>query len=1680
MLSMSTGYDPGYLTRTAAGAENYYLSAAAGGGEPAGRWTGRGCATLGLSGDVNPDQMSAVYAHLLDPRDPEQLATLGKAPRAYKSVDDILAEKLASEPEADAERLKALTLEASKTARSAVLFHDATFSPTKSVSLLHAGYQAAAVEARAAGDVDRAQRLDDAAEAVWDAVRAGSAAALDYLQDEAGYSRTGYHGAIPRDPTTGRKLADHSTGQFVDAHEWVVASFAQHTSRNGDPQMHIHNAILNRVECPDGQWRTIDSRGMRKARAGAAAIGERVMEEQLTRTLGVEFAMRPDGKAREILGIDQATRDLYSSRRSTITAQVAGLVAEYENKHGHAPSRRALFAMSQYATLDSKSRKRKSENTVPREVSLAGWEAQARAAELGALADLPASVSGRVDVAELPGVEALGEREIRRVLETAVADVESTGATWTRHQMTAAINRALPDCLGGLPAPMVRTLLAELTADALTPGAKLGVYELTVPALVQAPAEYVRANGRSVWEPGDRAVYATRRQLAAEDLLIAAGAELGGPAIEREHAAAALGGLPAALEAHLAGSTPQSDTLTAQQADHSTEGGRRRGESAPETGHPYPESVGPSGQQDHHGAATGDVHAEGGHLHPESVTGWTGGLRDDQAAAVYGILTSGRRVDLLVGPAGAGKSRAMGELSTLWREHVGGKVVGLAVAQAAADVLAGEGFDTTHNVAKFLTDARAGNISLRSGDLVVVDEASMVTAGQLAEIERMTASVGAKLLGTGDPEQLAAVGDAGAFAMLAREHGYYQLTQVQRMGEQWERDASLSLRKGEVAALTAYDKHGRLMEGSAEEMTEEAYRRWLADYLQGKSSVLLAPTVKDAQDLADRARAELIALGHVKDDGLRLRDEYTAGRGDLIMARRNERAITDATGRRITNRDVMRIEGLTEDGGVLVRRDEGRDPETGEQVWSAPYPVPGDYLKLDAELAYASTVHAAQGRTVDTCHSVVTPGVGRSMLYVMMTRGREGNYAYTVAEQTQTAQMEAGHDEAPELAAAADRAAREAAPVPTPEQARAAVATATPADGPAVDRFAVLVEAITADEAELTATERLRDEHLRATHLGHLGAMWTEVTREACERRYNTDLAQQLTAEQYERYAAADEAGPRGTFTRLLRSAELAGHDVVTLVERAVTAREIDEPSSPAESVAKILHHRVKQILGTDEPTPVPQASYTARTPQRGEPELIEYARELAEAMDARAAEVGERVAREVPEWALTHLGPVPSDPIDRHEWVERAAAVEAFREQYDRLDERDAIGHTPDTPEARAGWHAAFAALGRPEAQREIAGLTDGELWVERAAYARAARWCPPSVAEDLRETTIAAARARADATLTAQHAAAEREPERRVRLEERARAYASLADVLEERRGMLTHVETAREQWHTDTERERARALESDQELRRRHPDAELPPIHHPDPVAEPPAADRDERVRGQLEFDLEAGRDDELQIEVIEAELVDEREIEPREPVAEAEREDVITVERVDDAEQVAEAVEAEAVEIVEAEVVEAEAEAPTAERQPEVTEAEITVERISEAELEAEREAGERELVAAQRRAEREEAAAALEQAEAERREQAEREAQARQGELDLGIGEVDGRKAPRDLVVAVERAKVATAAAEREAVREIKAAEREAAERRDDDREAVRQEAVRRLEDERVRVIDADDDRVLER
>ena len=389
MLTISSGYDPGYLTRAVAtGRENYYLSAVAEHGEPPGIWAGLGCPELGLpiGSQVDNKVMERLYGGFIDPRDPDHMATLGRAPSGFARNNDkvaaLIAERLAAEPEATQERRDEIIMQAMKERRAAVYFFDATFSVPKSVSLLHASLQLKAHEARQAGREGLAEQWAAGAEAVWDAIMAANRAMLQYLQREAGYSRAGYH--------------SKSSGRFVDAHEWIIASFAQHTSRDNDPQLHVHNAILNRVLREDPlasrpgdrrAWRTLDGAALYAAKPAAGAIAERVLAEYLSVQPGVRTVARADGNGWEVVGISEELRDQFSSRRRAIEPRVRQLIDEYERKHGKAPNARAIWSMAQFVTLDT--RQEKAHSAPPRDALLAQWEAQSRRAETEALSSNP-------------------------------------------------------------------------------------------------------------------------------------------------------------------------------------------------------------------------------------------------------------------------------------------------------------------------------------------------------------------------------------------------------------------------------------------------------------------------------------------------------------------------------------------------------------------------------------------------------------------------------------------------------------------------------------------------------------------------------------------------------------------------------------------------------------------------------------------------------------------------------------------------------------------------------------------------------------------------------------------------------------------------------------------------------------------------------------------------------------------------------------------------------------------------------------------------------------------------------------------------------------------------------------------------------------------------------------------
>ena len=1415
ILTVTTGYDPAYPWKQIGTAEPgngksgeqgtaYYLSPAEKGGEPPGRWTGRAVAELGFRPDsiVERAPFERLYGQFLDPRDPSGQTYLGRPPRRYQDADAIYQAMTAAEPAATAERRAVLQIEAKTQARAAVYFFDATFSVSKSISLLHASALANAVRAAERADLEAAAYWQDAGEQVWAAIMAGNMAALEYLQDEAGYTRAGYHGRRPDGIETGR---------WEDAHKWVAASFPQHTSRDGDPQLHIHNLILNRVQRQtDGEWRTLDSKALFRERAAASAIAALVMENELSREFGIEWVQRPDGHGREIKGVSKALMDVFSSRRQAIDPLTADLARAYEAQHGRAPDARALGELRQWATHAT--RRAKEGTITDRAEMVRQWESQARAAEAGALAPVMPQTTNRrgpgaaagdspgagpqgagAQLGAAPGAPAcqpgqewppnakaqdgaprLTAEQTWRLLQMAVAACQASQSTWTKADLIRHLGEHLPADAAGFRAQDAFRLLPYLADQALA-GAAADVVTLEAPEWPRVPDALRRPDGRSVYTPHGATRYATQAQLSLEERLQAQAQGRGARHMEPAIAAQALGADRAQLEAQL-----RAASFSAEQAQART-----------------------------------------------SV-----GLRLDQAAAAFLLLTSDRRAEIMVGPAGSGKSRTVAEVARAWRQASVGEVIGLTTSQAARNVLVKEGVSRAWNTADFLghrEDAReaGGPRYLAPGSLIIVDEASMMSMADLAAIVGLAAERDCKVLATGDHEQLTAVEGGGGMQMLSRRMGHVQLAEPVRFHQSWERDATLRLRAGDATVLAEYEEHARLRGGAPDEAMEQAYRGWLADHLAGKDTLLMARSTDQVKEMSRRAREDLIRYGLVAACGeVALSGGAHASTGDLVMARRNARQVEAGEHRRwLTNRDVLRLtsSNVGEDGRqVRVERLLGRDARTSQPRWSAPFLLAKRYLAKNCELAYATTCHAAQGQTVDTAHVLVDERSDRQSLYVAMSRGREGNYAYCVTDYPRAAQTGDGTRPAPELTRA-ERLARERAGLPGDPR---------PGDdageqAPKLDPVAVMAAALDRDGSELSATEALRAELSRADHLGVLGAIWQDLARQAQTRRFERVLRDHLPPELAAK-ALDDKA--RTWLWRTLREAEAAGLDGSEVLRRAASSWPLDD----ALHVARVLDHRARKMLAGREPA-LP-CSWRDQVPVMGDPDLDRYMRELADTMDDRVRRLGEHTAETTPLWARQALGPVPADPAARADWEHRASVVASYREMHGYTHPGDAIGPAPGktSPEARVAWHAALAAIGNTDGI-DLRGLSDGDLWLRRRTYERETAWAPPYVAEQLRlaRMTERDANVKAIRAVHEQHAAAD---------EQIAARHSQLAGIWQamqakagEVAATLADAQDTRREWEAVTEPTRRIALAADAELRRRHPDAEIEPLRpHPDEAA------------------------------------------------------------------------------------------------------------------------------------------------------------------------------------------------------------------------------------------------------
>jgi len=1127
-------------------------------------WAGAGVGLLGVAGTVTEDQMKALFGEGLHPdadaiiaaaqnrglsaEEAQEAARLGRGYYAYGTAGSTLAGRIDEgyaaferinhrEPTvterrkirtregaqsfreakgrqpADKEELGRYITAATRPTQQAVAGFDMVFSPAKSVSTLWA-----------LGDETTRKAVEKAHE---DAI----ADTIKYLEREAVATRAGHNGVAQ-----------------IDVEGGIIATrFRHYDSRNGDPQLHDHLVVANKVKGSDGKWRTLDSKLLHRMNVPASEFYNQAVIAKVCEALGVTTELREvtPGKRPvvEIAGADTRLTEGFSSRSVDIKKRMRELEDEYTARHGRTPSDAARIQLAQQATLDTRPAKESGG-------SLAELNRSWREKAVGYSDE--ATVSGIVENAQRikreqsDGGEA-APHNLDEVAQQVVDTVSEHRAVWGTHHLEAEARRwvSAQGPAADLPADAVEQITRRAVADesiTLTPPPVHGTFQ-----------PLTRSNGDSIYTDKGRSLHTSRAVLEAEDMLLDAARDRTMSPVNRQ-------------------------TFDRAAAEH--------------------------GQ-----------HLDAG-----------------QRALAAEFACSPSRLVVGSGPAGTGKTTAL-KVAARAVEAQGGRMVGLAPSAVAASVMRDAiGIQAT-TIDKLLfgkgslrslierTDLpeRTG---LRAGDVIVVDEAGMAGTVKLAKVTRLAELAGAHVRLIGDDRQLSAVEAGGALRLLEHEVGAVHLDTVHWFTDPGEAAASTLLRDpanmGDPFAW--YLDQGRTMGGDRDRMTEAVFAAWQADTNAGKESVMLAQQNATVHELNARAQAYRVGTQAVTGDAaVPLRDGLSAHVGDRIVTRENSGELTVNRGRdMVKNGDLWTVTDVREDGSLSVVHD-----GHGGRIT-----LPAEYVQRNVELGYASTVHRAQGITVDSAHILADASTSREIAYVGLTRGRDSNRIYV-----ETGEAESMGDVLSQI-------------------------------GRRVD-------------TSLSAHEAIRQEQQRMNDVVTLSDEYGDVAERANRLRFTNIAVDVFGAD---RASELTEQESWGALEAALRHAERNGYDPAVTLRSAEAQRELDT----AEDVPAVLSGRIERVLDKRGPAagyapaepnvprwvadPLPLSSETLPEEWR------EHLQERYDHLTTRLQEQGESVAAEQPAWS-GQLGRIPTDEQQRETWTRLAAEVDTFRARYQVPEtEEDAI----------------------------------------------------------------------------------------------------------------------------------------------------------------------------------------------------------------------------------------------------------------------------------------------------------------------------------------------------------------------------------------------------------------------
>ncbi|CAH0299891.1 MobF family relaxase [Rhodococcoides fascians] len=730
---------------------------------------------------------------------------------------------------ADERELSGWVAKSGRQNTKAVAGFDLTFTPVKSVSALWA------VAPR---------EISREIEAAHDAA---IAAALEYLEEHACFTRLGNGGVAQ-----------------VDANGLIAAAFTHRDSRAGDPNLHTHVAISNKVSTtlPDGttKWLALDGAALYRNNVPASEVYNTALEAQLRERIGVEFAERPSGDrskrpVREIVGLDTRLAERWSSRNAAIVARTAELAREFQAEHHREPTAIEAIRLAQRATLETRQAKHEPRSHAEQR---GGWRAEAIDV-LGspkALSKMVAEVTGKTRTRASVDID-----DPRWIDYTAVEVVEVVSRARSRYQRHNIRAEAIRQVRTANPPADRITDLVEAITDracstelAVTLGDVLG----DDVAADLAPDVMRRRDGRDVHTRHEATLFTTNAVLDAETRIVALAQRNDGVAVADEHVEMAL------LEAAANGRELNAGQRSLVRA-MATSGAKLQLALAPAG----------TGKTTAMTALTRSWQNAGGH-----VVGFA------PTAAAAKVL----RQDIST------PTDTLAKFVDITQRLRNGEPV--SVPEWYANI----GPDT----------------------LVIVDEAGMTGTLDLDDAVTALAERGATVRLIGDDQQLASVASGGVLRDIHDRVGALTLSQVVRFRDPVtgaaEGAASLALRDGDDAAIGFYIDHSRLHVGSIATVTDDAYSAWCADRAAGKDALLLAPTRELVAELNNRARTDRLAATteKVRREAV-LADGLRASAGDIVRTRSNDRRNTLSKTDWVRNGDRWTVEKVGRDGSLRVR-----------------------------------------------------------------------------------------------------------------------------------------------------------------------------------------------------------------------------------------------------------------------------------------------------------------------------------------------------------------------------------------------------------------------------------------------------------------------------------------------------------------------------------------------------------------------------------------------------------------------------------------------------------------------------------------------------------------------------------------------------------------------------------------